>query len=342
LTKQPRSKRPNRRHSASPANLNPAVLDDRADNCLAVSVQQPEDHTTQVPTHLEALTDNTRAHAKRLSKQTGVLISGMFRRKNPSRPSSDLARGKASITLAALDAAPATEVDVQVNRQISADTHDKVLDSETPEGNRPKPMETTSTVDGVPSVAHAATVPRQGNYNTGGPIADPPSYEFARRQSAPSSPTGAAFWSRPAVLFVLYAAIVPAILAANYAYQRIDATLRELHTATKKLAAVELEMNALKRAIPGQLPAPGTPVERQPEAMAAQLPLPTPVRALAPEPVRAAHAPASANPLKVNPATEPVTAEADSKDDIPDSGQFFYVTDDKKAAHSNFKLIGEK
>jgi hypothetical protein len=149
------------------------------------------------------------------------------------------------------------------------------------------------------------------------------------------------FWST-----VLYIAVIPTVIGANYLYQVISSTALTLSTATEKIAYLENKINDIQRAPaekknPSVIDYPVGAVSSFPIPL--PLPLPLPIQASSPaikenSPLRVLQ-PKIKIPIVVDSKSDDKKIE---KDDVPEPGQFVYMTEEKPIPPSNFKLIGEK
>ncbi|WP_426172504.1 hypothetical protein [Pseudoduganella sp. R-34] len=156
-------------------------------------------------------------------------------------------------------------------------------------------------------------------------------------------------------LKLLYAALVPAVIAVNFSIDGAREFVRDLVHTKEGVAVLQKQVAELKSAAPAQPAASSTvpPAIQQPIAVIPpeqafeSMPSPIPDRSRVPTPTAA---------RKVQPVYVPElsTKQKDraEKDDIPEPGQFVLSTDEKKNAPvvqqaavppaNEFKLLGDK
>lgn len=156
-------------------------------------------------------------------------------------------------------------------------------------------------------------------------------------------------------LKLLYAALVPAVIAVNLSFDGARDFVRDLVHTKEGVAVLQKQVAELKKAAPAQTAAASAvpaPIQQpiaviQPEQVYESMPSPIPDRSQVPTPTAA---------RKVQPVYVPElsTKQKDraEKDEIPEPGQFVLSTDEKKAAPvvqqtavppaNEFKLLGDK
>lgn len=157
-------------------------------------------------------------------------------------------------------------------------------------------------------------------------------------------------WNTPATgVRILYAALIPAVIAVNVSYESIRNAGRDLIRVTEGFTTLQQQVAEINKRTALPALTPTAPQQAQPILGPLSGSFPTPL------PDRGSSPPLTAEHRKILPvdteAPDPAAKSGTAKDEIPEPGQFVLATDEKKpAVHvptadvppaNEFKLIGD-